>query len=821
MKILVISNLFPPYTVGGYEIRCSEFVKKLGENGYDVVVATSYYGLKAEKNEDKIYRVFDHGWSKFHSKKHWIRECCIKNRDVKHFERILDKEKPDRLLIFSMNGLSRQLFSAVLNCPLEKRFEICDEWILEYREEIVDILKNVNLPGKNSLEQIKKNVMAQMAQKRIGVNWQGFNSIGLSFISQDLLDRYKKRQFPVERGEVIHNYVDLKMFNFKNSRLQGDMVQILVLGQVMEHKGIHTVIESIKILKQKYDDKEFLLHVVGGSASDEYLERLNTQIKENNLQDNVKLHGQVKREVAAEFFRDCDIYVFPVIWEEPFAGTLLEAMASGIPVISTFTGGSKEILKDGINALVFEKDDAKDLSEKILKLVNNGELANVISQNARKEIEDTFSKSVLMDKSGKLLSVLIIMKIAVYHNLPTGGAKRALQQFVKELSKDHTLDEYTLSTSVDYLPLKDHVENSYVYALEHKALKRTRPYIVDSFCLYLDRVLTIQAIDRVAKRIADDINSRDYDVVHVDLDRVTHAPSILKYIKKPMVYFCHDPKRSILEPRNFESDDLRADNPVRDLYNKANAFFINRRNLVTNKADISYVKTAPFLVTNSYYTREYIHKVYGKMAHVNYLGVDTDIFKHLNLPRENYILSVGRIYRIKGHHHIVKAMGLLPEKDRPVLKLVGDCSSDEEKDFLVNLAKSNNVQLEICELIDDDKLVELYNKALMTIYVPEMEPFGFVPLEAMACGSPVIGVREGGIRESVKEGETGLLVDRDDEELSEAILKLKNNEELRTRISENSVEYVKVNWTWAAAAQRLVKNYEKCIRAYGQDTNAI
>ena len=61
--------------------------------------------------------------------------------------------------------------------------------------------------------------------------------------------------------------------------------------------------------------------------------------------------------------------------------------------------------------------------------------------------------------------------------------------------------------------------------------------------------------------------------------------------------------------------------------------------------------------------------------------------------------------------------------------------------------------------------MDLYNSAKAVVYAPMMEPFGLVAIEAMACGTPVVGVKEGGLRESIIDGHNGLLIDRDPKNL--------------------------------------------------------
>ncbi|NJL59245.1 MAG: glycosyltransferase family 1 protein [Desulfobacteraceae bacterium] len=107
-------------------------------------------------------------------------------------------------------------------------------------------------------------------------------------------------------------------------------------------------------------------------------------------------------------------------------------------------------------------------------------------------------------------------------------------------------------------------------------------------------------------------------------------------------------------------------------------------------------------------------------------------------------------------------------------------------------------------------MVRLYNEATAVIFAPLMEPFGLVVLESMACGTPVIGVREAGLRESIIDGETGILADRDEEELANAVLMLTESEELRNRLSRNAVSYVREKWNWDTRLRNSMSALRSC-----------
>ena len=97
------------------------------------------------------------------------------------------------------------------------------------------------------------------------------------------------------------------------------------------------------------------------------------------------------------------------------------------------------------------------------------------------------------------------------------------------------------------------------------------------------------------------------------------------------------------------------------------------------------------------------------------------------------------------------------------------------------------------------------------VYAPYLEPFGYVPIEAMSCGTPVVGVKEGGVRESVLQNRTGLLTQRDEKDFARAIVKLSNDKQLWERLSLNGIKYVRSYWTLEHAGERLLKHIERIL----------
>jgi glycosyltransferase involved in cell wall biosynthesis len=217
-------------------------------------------------------------------------------------------------------------------------------------------------------------------------------------------------------------------------------------------------------------------------------------------------------------------------------------------------------------------------------------------------------------------------------------------------------------------------------------------------------------------------------------------------------------------------------------------------------------RRASRVLVNSYFTRESIYRIYGINGRVCYLGVDTDHFRPLGVPKEDIVLCVGSVTPAKGNELVVQGLAAIPKEHRPPMFLASHAGNPEERAFLEALAEERGVDLEFRDLGDNGHLVELYSAARVTAYTPYLEPLGLVPLESMACGTPVVGVREGGVRETVDHGETGLLVDRDPEAFAGAVETLFGDPELAQRCGALGRVRVRERWTWERNVEKVERH---------------
>jgi glycosyltransferase involved in cell wall biosynthesis len=397
------------------------------------------------------------------------------------------------------------------------------------------------------------------------------------------------------------------------------------------------------------------------------------------------------------------------------------------------------------------------------------------------------------------------MKIAVFHNLPSGGAKRALYGYVEYLTRNnHHVDVFVPSTAnEDFLPLKNVVSNVHVFPVSttlgnsiYSAIKYIPPQV---------KKISLRDLEKTEQNIAEVINKSSYDVVFSEQDQYTMAPFLLKYLKKPHVYYCQQPLRNdaiseVIFPRKK--------NNLLGYLKRIGSNIVVKRGLDIDKNNSNYSK---YTLSNSYFSRESILRMYGINSRVSYLGVDPEMFKRIETPKENFILSVGTFTPEKGHGFLVESLALMDPEIRPKLIVVSNSSYPPWKTYLEKHAADLNVEMEILSMINDEELTVLYNQAELVVYSPYLEPFGLVPLESMACGTPVVAVKEGGVRETVIHKKTGLLVDRDEELFSEAITKMLSKDYKRYDMGKNAIKTVENYWTIDHAGERLLEHLTRVI----------
>ncbi|MBI2654824.1 glycosyltransferase family 4 protein [Candidatus Woesearchaeota archaeon] len=252
-----------------------------------------------------------------------------------------------------------------------------------------------------------------------------------------------------------------------------------------------------------------------------------------------------------------------------------------------------------------------------------------------------------------------------------------------------------------------------------------------------------------------------------------------------------------------------------DLFPLKNPFFKSLQRNVLKSCDICTV--------NSEATKNELIKrfpEYKNKAIIIPMGVDTQLFKKndkLKISKyknNKIILFAGRLNEQKGAEYLIKAMAIVNKRIKNAKLLV--IGEGEHKKELQKIAYSLNIDnIEFLGPINQRGLADYYNTADVFV-LPSVtsrigtESQGLVLLEAMSCGTPVIGTNTGGIPSIVKNNQTGILVnERNENELSNAITKIMSDRKLLQKLSTNGIKFVKNNYSWDIVAKKFDDLYKK------------
>jgi len=165
---------------------------------------------------------------------------------------------------------------------------------------------------------------------------------------------------------------------------------VLFVGRLVYQKGVSFLIESCKYLP-----KDVIVLIVGDGPE---LERLKKLAKARGLEERVHFLGKVSHEELPAYYASCDVFVLPSVSRlEAFGLVIVEAMASGKPVVVSDIPGVNEVVEEGKDGLLCKPMDAEDLAKKIKMLLEDRELARKMGENGRKKVLEKYDwKKVAM-----------------------------------------------------------------------------------------------------------------------------------------------------------------------------------------------------------------------------------------------------------------------------------------------------------------------------------------------------------------------------------------------------------------------------------------
>ncbi|MEK6914062.1 MAG: glycosyltransferase family 4 protein [Nanoarchaeota archaeon] len=270
------------------------------------------------------------------------------------------------------------------------------------------------------------------------------------------------------------------------------------------------------------------------------------------------------------------------------------------------------------------------------------------------------------------------------------------------------------------------------------------------------------------------IDEKDFDLVILGCFPATLS-ALKNFNNIPSIYISHAPPRFFydLKEHNLKNANFQG------------KIIIHLKNILFKKLDYLAIQKITKILGVSSEVQRRIKLYYNRDSIVYPAGVNPEKFKTGRY--DNYILSVCRLVSAKRPEIIVKSMEFVKNKNIKLI-MVG---SGDLKEKIKELAE-NYSNVEVRGFVSDDELKELYANCLATIYIPINEDLGYAPQEAGVSGKATIGADEGGLKETIIDGETGFLIDNPTpEKIAEKIDFFANNKDIAEKMGKNAAEHTK------------------------------
>jgi glycosyltransferase involved in cell wall biosynthesis len=365
MRILVVSTLYPPVAVGGYEVECAAVVERL-RAGNDVIVLTSDRDRERTSADDHVRRELRYLTP---DSRGALRAPLASLRAADTARRALAWE-PD--LIYAWNGSSipQACLRVLADSGRPLAFRVCEHWFggLFLRDQFLRELiparrspaRAVWAAGCRAANALGPLQLQPTAPLRAAVSWNSEairRMVRVPSFVHTTLERV---------GHSVPRYGDLYA---SVVRAPAPEPEIVFLGRVDEYKGAAVAVEALALLRSEHRISSARLTVLG-PEDPSYGAEMRRLAERLGVAGAISWRGQVTPQEASSELARAHALIVPSLWEEPFPLVTIEGALARVPLVASDVGGIGEGMHDEEHALLFARGDARAAASALARVLN-------------------------------------------------------------------------------------------------------------------------------------------------------------------------------------------------------------------------------------------------------------------------------------------------------------------------------------------------------------------------------------------------------------------------------------------------------------------
>lgn len=350
MRILVLSNLYPPVVRGGYEVECRDVVEHL-RRSHEVTVLASVHGREACPPDDPVLRELP-----------WVRPNVLRDsllaapdalRATRTVRRTLARVRPDAIYVWNGAGMPSATIAALLASGVPTLFRVCEYWFGGLFS--ADVFSRHLVPGERGLRGAWARAM-RAANRLPGLRLELAGDLPAAVCwNSEFVRAAAPAPAPIR---AVHEAIVIPS-NARTAELAGlprapQAGRVLFVGRLEEQKGAAVVVRAVAELKRSGEAATLALVGPGDDAERDALVRLAADL---GVADRVRLTGPLRGRALEDEIAAAAAWVVPSVWDEPAPLTCTEAALARVPAVFSRVGGIPEMFREDEEALFFARAD--------------------------------------------------------------------------------------------------------------------------------------------------------------------------------------------------------------------------------------------------------------------------------------------------------------------------------------------------------------------------------------------------------------------------------------------------------------------------------